>query len=67
MRTKSVTYFVVVVVVLGLIGLGFVLTHKSTPSTSTPSTTAPASSGPAGPTPTVSNATFNTSYSTMKY
>ena len=66
MRNKNIMFSVVAIVVLGLIGLGVVLSHHSNPSTPTP-TTAPSRAHRAGPTPTVSNATFNTSYSTMKY
>ncbi|MHB1209828.1 MAG: sugar ABC transporter substrate-binding protein [Acidimicrobiales bacterium] len=66
MRNKKITYFVVTIVVLGLIGLGLVLTNKSGPSTSTSSTTT-SSGTPTSGGQVVSNATFNTKYSTMKY
>ncbi|MBW4077979.1 MAG: hypothetical protein HIU84_05620, partial [Acidobacteria bacterium] len=66
MRNKKITYFVVTVVVLGLIGLGLVLTNKTGPTTSTSSTTT-SSGTPGSGKQVVSNATFNTKYSTMKY
>jgi len=66
MRNKKIIYTVVSIVVLGLIGLGVVLTNKSGPSTST-STTSTTNGAPGGGAGTVSNATFNTKYSTMKY